>query len=120
VLIASMFIGCSCARNIGEAAQTRTPQQRHADVIDHFVPHISTERANKGSRVSLFVRERRAAALGPWSLLFWGVRPLRYPHSISRTEITGGWFIWLTPASMSSLWIYKAREADTARAAGMC
>ena len=72
VLIASMFIGCSSARNIGEAAQTRTPQQRHAGVIDHFVPHISTERANKGSRVSLFVRERRGAPLGAVVLFIQG------------------------------------------------
>jgi hypothetical protein len=41
-------------------------------VIDHFVSHISTERANKGSRVSLFVRERRGAPLGPVVLLVQG------------------------------------------------
>ena len=72
VLIASMFIGCSYERNIGEAAQARTPQQSHAGVIDHFVPHISTERANEGSRVSLFMRERRGAPLGPAVLLVHG------------------------------------------------
>jgi pimeloyl-ACP methyl ester carboxylesterase len=72
VLIASMFIGCSYDRNIGEAAQTRTLQQPHADVIDHFVPHISTERANEGSRVSLFTRERRGARLGPVVLFVHG------------------------------------------------
>jgi hypothetical protein len=65
VLIVSMFIGRSCERKIGKAAQARTPQQSHAGVIDHFVPHISTERANEGSRVSLFMRERRGAPLGP-------------------------------------------------------
>ena len=71
-LIAAMFIGCSYPRNTGEAAQTLTPQQRHVGVTDHFVLHISTERANKGSRVSLFVRERRGAALGPVVLLIHG------------------------------------------------
>jgi hypothetical protein len=39
-------------------------QQSHAGVIDHFVPHISTARANEGSRVSLFMRQRRGAPLG--------------------------------------------------------
>ena len=72
VLIASIFIGCSYAQNLGEAAHTRTPQQRPAGVIDHFVPHISTERANNGSRVSLFVRERRGAPLGPVVLFIQG------------------------------------------------
>ena len=72
VLIAVMFIGCSYARNIADAAQSRTAQQGHARAIDHFVPHISTERANKGSRISLFVRERRGAPLGPAVLLVHG------------------------------------------------
>src|SRR5262249_50901807 len=72
LLIASMFIGCSYGRNIGEAAQTRTTQQPHAGVIDHFVPHISTEGANKGSRVTLFVRERGGAPAGPVVLFVQG------------------------------------------------
>src|SRR5262249_4713370 len=72
LLIASMFIGCSYGRNIGEAAQTRTTQQPHAGVIDHFVPHISTEGANKGSRVTLFVRERGGAPAGPDVLFVQG------------------------------------------------
>jgi pimeloyl-ACP methyl ester carboxylesterase len=72
VLIASMFIGCSLARNTGDTAQRRTPQRRQAGVIDHFVPHISTEPANKGSRVSLFARERRGAPLGPVVLFIQG------------------------------------------------
>jgi len=72
VLIASMAIACSSARNIGEAAQTRTQQQRQAGVIDHFVSHISTEPANKGSRVSLFVRERGDVPLGPPVLFVHG------------------------------------------------
>jgi pimeloyl-ACP methyl ester carboxylesterase len=72
VLIVSMFIGCSYERNIGKAAQAGTPQQSHAGVIDHFVPHISTERANRGSRVSLFMRERRRAPRGPAVLFVQG------------------------------------------------
>lgn len=72
VLIASMFIRCSYDRNTGGAARTRTPQQSHAGVIDHFVPHISAERANEGARVSLFVRERRGAATGPVVLFVQG------------------------------------------------
>ena len=46
---------------------------------------------------------------GPRSFLFMGVRRLRYLRSISSTEITAGWFIWLMPASMSSQWIYTPR-----------
>ena len=34
VLIALMFLGCSCARNIEDAAQTRMPQPTHAGAID--------------------------------------------------------------------------------------
>jgi hypothetical protein len=90
VLIASMFIGFSYERNVGQAAQTRTLQQPHVGAIDHFVPHISTERANKGSRVSLFVRERRGARRGLWSFSSKGDRPLRYPRPISNTELTAG------------------------------
>ena len=72
VLLASMLIGCSYARNIGGGGQTRTPQHSHAGVIDHFVPHISTAPANTGSRVSLFVRERRGTSLGPVVLFVHG------------------------------------------------
>ena len=72
VLIVAMFIGCSYERKVGKAAQAGTPQQSHAVVIDHFVPHISTERVNEGSRVSLFMRERRGAPLGPAVLLVHG------------------------------------------------
>jgi pimeloyl-ACP methyl ester carboxylesterase len=72
VLIVATFIGCSYERKTGKAAQAGTPQQSHAVVIDHFVPHISTERVNEGSRVSLFMRERRGAPLGPAVLLVHG------------------------------------------------
>src|SRR5688500_9939941 len=72
VLIGSMFIGCSDAGNIGNAAPPRSAQQSHAGAIDYFVPHISTARANGGSRVSLFMRERRGAPLGPAVLLVHG------------------------------------------------
>ena len=72
LLIASMFIACSHERHIGKAAHARTPQRSHGGAIDHFVPHISTERANEGSRVSLFVRERRGALLGRTVLFVHG------------------------------------------------
>jgi pimeloyl-ACP methyl ester carboxylesterase len=39
---------------------------------DHVVPHISTAPANKGDRVSLFMRERRRAPSGPAVLLVHG------------------------------------------------
>jgi pimeloyl-ACP methyl ester carboxylesterase len=67
-----MFIGFSYERHVEQAAQTRTLQQPHAGAIDHFVPHISTERANKGSRISLFVRERRGAQRGAVVLFVQG------------------------------------------------
>ena len=72
VLIAAMLIGCSCARHIEDAAQTRTARPPHAGAIDHFVPHISTAHANEGVRVSLFLRERRRAPSGPVVLLVHG------------------------------------------------
>jgi len=72
VLMISMFVGCSYRRNIEKGAQVRPPRQSHAGVIDHLVPHISTARANEGSQVSLFVRERRGASLGPAVLLVHG------------------------------------------------
>jgi pimeloyl-ACP methyl ester carboxylesterase len=72
VLIASMFIGCSYERNIGTGANAPTPRQSRTVVIDHVVPHISTEPANKGSRVTLFLRERRVAATGPVVLFVQG------------------------------------------------
>ena len=70
-LIASVFIGCASTRNVGDA-QIRALQHRHASVIDHFVPHISTDAANRGLRVSLFVRERRSAPQGPAVLFVQG------------------------------------------------
>jgi hypothetical protein len=95
VLIASMFIGFSYERNVGQAAQTRTLQQPHAGAIDHFVPHISTERANKGSRVSLFVRERRGARRGavyrameaPPSRQSWTIPATRQPITSRSTSL---------------------------------
>lgn len=71
-LIISMFIACSHERNIGKGAQGRTPQPSRAGVVDHLVPHISTQRANQGSRVSLFVRQRRGAPSGPAVLFVQG------------------------------------------------
>jgi pimeloyl-ACP methyl ester carboxylesterase len=70
-LIASMCIGCSHVAS-GGAAKPRPRPGSHADAIDHFVPHISTARANAGDRVSLFMRERRRARSGPVVLLVHG------------------------------------------------
>jgi pimeloyl-ACP methyl ester carboxylesterase len=70
-LIVSMFIGGSYERDIGEA-QAPAPRQSPVGAIDHVVPHISTERANKGSRVGLFVRERRGSPSGPVVLFVHG------------------------------------------------
>ena len=70
-LIASMCIGCSSGRNIRETGPVGTRHQ-DGDVLDHFVPHISTARANEGVRVSLFLRERRRAPSGPVVLLVHG------------------------------------------------
>ena len=57
VLVAALLIGCSY-----DGASEQQPRQ---GVIDHLVPHVSTERANAGARVNLFVRERRGAPNGP-------------------------------------------------------
>lgn len=72
VLVVSIVVGCSRERNLGTAAQLRPPKPSPAAAIDHVVPHISTEPANKGSRVSLFVRERRGTPSGPAVLLIHG------------------------------------------------
>jgi pimeloyl-ACP methyl ester carboxylesterase len=97
VLIVSMFIGCSYERNIEKAAQARMPQQSHAGVIDHFVPHISTARANEGSRVSLFMRERRGAPLGPAVLLVHGRSAAAVP-SFDLEYRDYSWMIYLADA----------------------
>ena len=97
VLIATMFIGCSYERNIGPAAQTRTPQQPHAGAIDHFVPHISTEPANKGSRGSLFMRERRGIALGPVVLFVHGRSAAAVP-SFDLEYRDYSWMVYLADA----------------------
>ncbi len=70
-LLASMCSECSHVPR-SAAAETGRRQQPHADAIDHFVPHISTARANEGARVSLFMRERRRAPSGPVVLLVHG------------------------------------------------
>jgi hypothetical protein len=71
-VIASIFIGCASERNIEHDAQARMAGQQLVSAIDHSVPHLSTDRVNKGSRVSLFVRERRGAAQGPMVLFVHG------------------------------------------------
>ena len=97
VLIASMYLGCSYDRNIREVAQTRTLQQPHAGVIDHFIPHISTERANEGSRVSLFMRERRGAPLGPVVLFVHGRSAAAVP-SFDLEYRDYSWMVYLADA----------------------
>lgn len=59
-LIASMCLGCSHGRTIRETAPAGTRHQ-DGDVLDYFVPHISTARANEGARVSLFLRAHHGA-----------------------------------------------------------
>ncbi len=72
-LVAALLTACSYGRNVGAAAPPFTSQQQpRAGVIDHFVPHISTARANERSQVSLFVRQRRGAPSGPAVLLVHG------------------------------------------------
>ena len=90
-LMASMLIGCSSTRNVGGVAQIRPPQQRDASVIDHFVPHISTEPANRGSRVSLFLRERRGAPQGPVVLLLHG----RSAAAVPSFDLEYGDYSWM-------------------------
>ena len=70
-LITTMCVGCSYGRNIRETAPAGARHQ-DGEVVDHFVPHISTARANEGARVSLFLRERRRAPSGPVVLLVHG------------------------------------------------
>jgi hypothetical protein len=95
LLIASMVIGCSPERNIGQAAQTA--RQPHAGMIDLFVPHISTERANEGSRVSLFVRERRGAPKGPVVLFVQGRSAAAVP-SFDLEYRDYSWMVYLADA----------------------
>jgi pimeloyl-ACP methyl ester carboxylesterase len=90
-LIALLLIACSSTRNIGDTAHLRTPQQRHASVIDHLAPHISTEAANKGSRVNLFVRERRRAAQGPAVLFVHG----RSAAAVPSFDLEYGDYSWM-------------------------
>jgi pimeloyl-ACP methyl ester carboxylesterase len=97
VLIISMFTGCSYERNIGKAAQAQTPQQSHAGVIDHLVPHVSTARANEGSPVSLFVRERRGAPLGPAVLFVHGRSAAAVP-SFDLEYRDYSWMVYLADA----------------------
>jgi len=84
-------------RNVGQAAQTRTPQPPHARAIDHFVPHISTERANEGSRVSLFLRERHGTPLGPVVLFVQGRSAAAVP-SFDLEYRDYSWMVYLADA----------------------
>jgi pimeloyl-ACP methyl ester carboxylesterase len=97
LLIASMFMGCSYQGNIGEATQTSTPQQSHPAAIDHLVAHLSTERVNKGSRVSLFVRERRGPVPGPVVLFVHGRSAAALP-SFDLQYRDYSWMVYLADA----------------------
>jgi pimeloyl-ACP methyl ester carboxylesterase len=97
VLFASIFTGCAYDRNVGHDAQALTPQQPRAGAIDHSVPHLSTERANKGSRVSLFVRERRGTPLGPVVLLVHGRSAAAVP-SFDLEYRDYSWMVYLADA----------------------
>jgi len=97
VLIVLLFGGCSHERRIGKAPLAQTPQQSHDGVIDHFVPHISTERANEGSRVSLFMRERRGVPLGPAVLLVHGRSAAAVP-SFDLDYRDYSWMVYLSDA----------------------
>jgi pimeloyl-ACP methyl ester carboxylesterase len=101
LLVVVMFIGCSYERNIEKAAQPRMPQPSHVGVIDHFVPHISTARANEGSRVSLFVRERRGAPRGPAVLLVHGRSAAAVP-SFDLEYRDYSWMIYLADAGFDA------------------
>ncbi len=51
----STLMGCSLNRNPGKAERTRTVEQAYAfNSVDRFIPHISTDRANKGDSVNGF------------------------------------------------------------------
>jgi pimeloyl-ACP methyl ester carboxylesterase len=91
VLIASLFLRCSGAQNIGSTVQTRTPQRSYAGAVDHFVPHVSTERANEGSRVNLFVRER-GTRTGPAVLFVQG----RSTAAVPAFDLGYGDYSWMT------------------------
>lgn len=91
-LFTPMFIGCSSTRNIGAAARLGAPQDGMPAVIDHSVPHISTESANRGSRVSLFVRERRRTPHGPVVLLVHG----RSAAAIPSFDLAYGDYSWMS------------------------
>src|SRR5687768_17623390 len=100
-LIVSTFIGCSYERHIGKAVRAPMPQQSHRGAIDHFVPHISTARANEGSRVSLFVREHRGATLGAPVLLVHGRSAAAVP-SFDLDYLDYSWMRYLADAGFDA------------------
>ncbi len=73
------------------------PQQSPAGAIDHFVPHISTERANRGSWVSLFMRERRGTSSGPVVLLVHGRAAAAVPSFHIQCQ-DYSWMVYLADA----------------------
>jgi pimeloyl-ACP methyl ester carboxylesterase len=87
-----MFIGCSSGRHVQGVAQTPTARQRRASVIDHMVPHISTEGLNAGSHVSLFVRERPGSPTAPVVLFVQG----RSAAAVPSFDLQYGDYSWMT------------------------
>lgn len=73
VAIALVAFCIACSHGGSRAAAEASPRrQSPAEAIDHFVPHVSTARANAGARVNLFMRERRRARSGRVVLLVHG------------------------------------------------
>jgi pimeloyl-ACP methyl ester carboxylesterase len=99
-LIASMCVGYSYGRTIRETAPAGTRLQG-GDVLDHFVPHISTARANEGVRVSLFLRERRRAPSGPVVLLVHGRAAAALP-SFDLQYLDYSWLAYLADAGFDA------------------
>src|SRR6267142_165904 len=59
VITLSTLWGCTLDRNAGKYERMRAVEQAHAsNRVDRFVPHLSTDRANRGASVKLFLRER--------------------------------------------------------------
>src|SRR5688572_32776858 len=94
-LIASTCIGCT---RVGSEAAVPTAD---ADAIDHFVPHISTARANEGARVNLFMRQRRRAASGPVVLLVHGRAAAALP-SFDLEYRDYSWLVYLADAGFDA------------------
>jgi pimeloyl-ACP methyl ester carboxylesterase len=91
----STLMGGSLDRNTGKAERTRNVEQAHAsNPVDRFVPHVSTDRANKGDSVKLFLRERlphSGAAVGPIVLFVQG----RSAFTVPDFDLDYGDYSWM-------------------------